>query len=153
MRQPSLAYVAMLAALTACSGSGGGPERTTNQAQMTVGSLQLTLAADQSTYRSGEPITLLLNLNNRSNLGTTVKFSSGQRYDFQIAGPSGATAWTWSADKVFIQSLGSEDLAPDGALEYREQFTGQLAPGEYTVTGSITAMGSPLQVSTKVTVQ
>lgn len=153
MSQPSaLACVAVFAALTACSRSAG-PERTENQAQMTAGSLHLTLQTDQSTYRSGEPITLVLILDNRSNLTTTLRFSSGQRYDFQIAGASGATAWTWSADQVFIQSLGSESLAPDGTLEYREQFTGQLAPGEYTVTGSITALGSPLQVSTRVTVQ
>jgi hypothetical protein len=155
MTRPStLAYVAIAAALTACSRSAE-PERTENQVGVIAGSLYLTLETDQSTYRPGEPIALLLKLNNRSSRDTTLQFSSGQRYDFQIAGASGggATAWTWSADRGFIQVLGSESLAADGALEYREQFTGQLGPGQYTVTGSITTMGSPLQVSTTVTVQ
>lgn len=156
MSARAVACLALGIVLAGCGRSpGGGPERTQNQASMVVGSLMLTLETDKRTYRAGEPIALQLKLNNRSDRDTTLQFSSGQRYDFQIADASGGgeTAWTWSADRAFIQALGAEQLAADGALEYREQFTGRLAPGTYKVTGFITTLGGPLQASTTITVQ
>lgn len=154
MSARAVACLALGIALAGCERSPG-PERTENQAAMVVGSLLLTLETDKRTYRAGEPIALQLKLNNRSDRDTTLQFSSGQRYDFQIADASGGgeTAWTWSADRSFIQALGTEQLAADGALEYAEPFTGRLAPGDYKVTGFITTSGSPLQASTTITVQ
>ena len=142
LRSSLLVCLAIVALLPSCRGS---------QSELT--SLLLTLDTDQRTYRSGEPIDLLLKLNNRSDRDTTLEFSSGQRYDFQLADAAGETAWTWSADRSFIQALGSERLATDGALEYRERFTGQLKPGSYRLTGLITTLGSPLQASTTITVE
>ena len=151
LRSPRLACLAFLALLPGCQRSQ--PELTEHQVSVIVGSLHLTLDTDKSTYRSGEPIDLLLKLNNRSDRDTSLEFSSGQRYDFRIANVGGETAWTWSADRSFIQALGSERLPTDGALEYRERFTGQLTPGKYQVTGIITTMGAPLKASTTITVE
>ena len=130
-----------------------GPKKAENQVGIVVGSLYLTLETDKRVYRAGEPIELLLKLNNRSTRDTTLQFSSGQRYDFQIVNESGETVWTWSADRSFIQALGSEQLAGDGALEYREQCAAQLQPGTYAVNGSITTLGSPLTARTAIRVQ
>ena len=146
-----LTCLAIMAA-PACS-RAPGPEQTENQAVVVVGSLLLTVETDKTTYRPGEPIAVQLKVNNRSSRDTTLAFSSGQRYDVQIADAAGETAWTWSADRAFMQALGSERLPADGALEYGEQFTGQLAPGNYTVTGYITTTGRALQASTTVSVR
>ena len=120
---------------------------------MTADMLQLTLETDKPTYRRGEPIALILTVTNRSSRDTALQFSSGQRYDFQIADSTGRTLWTWSADRSFMQVLGSERLTAGEAREHREQFTGELPPGKYAATGSITLMRSPLTASTTVTVQ
>jgi len=120
---------------------------------MTADMLQLTLETDKRTYRRGEPIELILTVTNRSSRDTALQFSSGQRYDFQIADSTGRTLWTWSADRSFMQVLGSERLTAGEAREHREQFTGELPPGTYAATGSVTLMRSPLTASTTVTVQ
>ena len=148
----SLTSLAILAAVYACARTPS-PDQNDNQAALVVGSLMLTLETDKTTYRAGEPFSLQLKINNRSSRDTTLEFSSGQRYDFQITDRTGETAWTWSADKSFMQVLGSERLAADGAIEYTEQFAGRLPPGTYTVTGFITTMGSALKTSTTITVQ
>ena len=141
-----------LAALAGCNRPQGST-KAENQVGIVVGSLYLTLQTDKSSYRAGEPIELLLKLNNRSARDTTLQFSSGQRYDFQIVNESGETAWTWSADRSFIQALSSEQLGADAALEYREQIATPLPPGTYTVIGSITTTGMPLTAHTAITVQ
>ena len=115
--------------------------------------LQLTLETDKHTYRQGDPIQLILKVTNRSSRDTALQFSSGQRYDFQITDSTGRTLWTWSADRSFMQVLGSERLTAGEAREHREQFTGELAPGKYLATGSIPVMRSPLTARTTVTVQ
>jgi len=153
MRQPqSPIYLLALAALTSCQ-RPQGPRKTENQVGIVVGSLYLTLQTDKTAYRAAEPIELVLKLNNRSARDTTLQFSSGQRYDFQIVNESGETAWTWSADRSFMQALGSEQLTAAGALEYREQISTPLPPGRYAVTGSITTTGSPLTARTTITIQ
>ena len=150
---PSLSIVlGFFAVVTSCQ-RPQGPKKAENQVGIVVGSLYLTLQTDKVTYRAGEPIALLLKLNNRSGRDTTLQFSSGQRYDFQIVNESGETAWTWSADRSFMQALSSETLAADGALEYREECAAPLPPGRYAVSGSITTMGSPLTARTVITVR
>lgn len=120
---------------------------------MTADMLQLTIESDKPTYRRGEPIELILKLTNRTSRDTALQFSSGQRYDFQIADSTGKTMWTWSADRSFMQVLGSERLTAGETREHREQFTGQLPPGKYAATGSITVLRSALTASTTVTVR
>ena len=61
--------------------------------------LQVSLATDKVMYRAGEPIELTLRVTNRSSRDTVLQFSSGQRYEFQIIDETGATQWTWSADR------------------------------------------------------
>ena len=142
----------ILAALASCQ-RPQGPKKAENQVGIVVGSLYLTLQTDKISYRAGEPIKLLLKLNNRSERDTTLQFSSGQRYDFQIVNESGETAWTWSADRSFTQALSSETLAADGALEYREEVATPLPPGRYAVSGSITTMGAPVTARTVITIR
>jgi hypothetical protein len=147
----AFALSAMVALALACRPVQ--PERTGDRAPMAADLLELTLETDKSTYRTGEAIDLILRLTNRSSQDTALQFSSGQRYDFQIADSTGTTMWTWSADRSFMQVLGSEPLAAGASREHRERFTGQLPPGKYAATGSVTVMRSPLTASTTITVQ
>ncbi len=61
--------------------------------------------------------------------------------------------WTWSADRSFMQVLGSERWAAGESREHRERFTGDLAAGKYQVSGAITTIKSPPAASTTITVQ
>lgn len=114
--------------------------------------LQVELTTDKTVYRSGEPIEVTVKVSNHSH-DTALQFASSQRYDFQVIDPTGATQWTWSADRSFLQVLGSEGLRNGQSIEYREQIPAQLTPGKYQVTGMITTMGRPLQASATITVE
>jgi len=119
---------------------------------ITADSLELTVATDKPAYRAGEPIELILKVTNRSKEPKALEFSSSQRYDFEIADSRGAKVWQWSADRMFAQMLGTERLAPGESREYRERFSGSLAPGTYRVTGRITATNSTAEGTVKLTV-
>jgi hypothetical protein len=119
---------------------------------MSADSLKLTLTTDKPAYRVGEPVELVLKVTNRAKQPKVLEFSSSQRYDFEIADSSGAKVWQWSADRMFAQMLGTERLAPGESREYRERFSGSLAPGTYRVTGRITATSSAAQGTVKLTV-
>lgn len=120
---------------------------------VTTDLLELTVETDKSAYRKGEPIQLILKLSNRSSRDTTLEFSSGQRYDFQIADSTGRTMWTWSADHSFMQVLGWARLAAGESQQHRERFIGNLAAGKYQVNGSLTTTKSPPAASTTITVR
>lgn len=118
---------------------------------MSPDSLQLTLTTDKRAYRAGEPIELILTLTNRSRQAQVLDFANSQRYDFEIADSGGARVWKWNADRMFAQMLGTERLAAGESREYRERFSGSLAPGTYRATGIITASGAPLRASATFT--
>ena len=120
---------------------------------MTADSLQVTLETDKPAYRAGEPVELILRLTNRSAAAKALEFSSSQRYDFKIEDSAGASVWTWSADRMFAQMMGTERLGPGESREYRERFSGQVAPGKYQATGVVTASGPALQATTSFSVR
>ena len=117
------------------------------------GPLQVSLATDKVMYRAGEPIELTLRVTNRSSRDTVLQFASGQRYEFQIVDENGATQWTWSADRSFIQMLGSETLPAGKSLEYREEVAARLQFGKYRVIGLCTTTRRPLEASTAIAVR
>ena len=121
---------------------------------MTADSLQVTLETDKPAYRAGEPVELILRLTNRSAGAKTLEFSSSQRYDFKIEDSGGgASVWTWSADRMFAQMMGTERLGPGESREYRERFSGQLAPETYQATGTISTLGPTPRATASFTVQ
>ena len=120
---------------------------------MTADSLQITVTTDKAVYRSGEPVRMTLALANRSGQERTVDFTTGQRYDFKVDDRAGATVWSWGADRMFPQVLGTERLPPGGSRDYTAEFNGRLPPGTYTVTGLIVARGAPRPASSTITIQ
>ena len=103
---------------------------------------------------TGEDVVrLTLHVTNTSGAPIELEFTSGQRYDFQIAelegGAVGETLWTWSADKSFMQALGSETLAPGASLEFTEEWPTGGRRGEVVGLARLTSSSHPLQQSVR----
>jgi hypothetical protein len=69
-------------------------------------------------------------------------FTSGQRFDFTVynAG-SNESVYTWSAARMFIQSLGSLTLKPGQSWSYNAEVSGEmgeLKPGKYRLLARLT---------------
>jgi hypothetical protein len=73
-----------------------------------------TVALDAPVYKSGESVDMLvrLTLRNTHAQPVTLSFSSSQRYDMRVWNDKGQVVYTWSADKLFAQVLGSEVVGP-----------------------------------------
>ena len=115
--------------------------------------LTVRVAPTRTTYAAGEPITLTLAVKNPTDLAVTLRFATGQRYDFVIESAAGVEVWRWSADRAFTQVLGEQTVPPGWELDYNETFTGRLAAGTYRVRGLVTAVGESLEASAEVVVR
>lgn len=126
----------------ACAGER---ERATSGAVADLADLTVRVAPARTTYAAGEPITLTLGVKNPTDLAVTLRFTTGQRYDFVIASAAGVEVWRWSADRAFTQVLGEQTVPPGWELDYNETFTGRLAPGIYRVRGIVPSVGDTLE--------
>jgi hypothetical protein len=73
-------------------------------------------------------IEMTLTITNNTGETVTIEHTSGQKYDFQIFDAEGEILYTWSADKSFIQVLGTTEIAEGESLT----FTETLGADEYT---------------------
>lgn len=86
-----------------------------------------------------DSVQFLLQVTNTSADPVTLEFGSGQSFDF-IVSREGQEVWRWSADRMFTQALRSEVLGASETRSYRATWTpGPQTPGEYRVTGILTA--------------
>lgn len=106
---------------------------------MTPDSLEVTLTTSQTVYAAGGPVDLALKITNRGSDPVTLQFSTSQRYDFLVLDAADDTVWRWSADKMFMQVLGQEQLGPGESRDFREHVAVALPPGEYAAVGRVTA--------------
>ena len=81
------------------------------------------LASSVEVDVNANSVRLVLHVTNPTSRPVRLEFSSGQRYDFAIRTAAGADVWTWSADKLFAQALGTETIAPGATLDYTETWT------------------------------
>ncbi len=110
------------------------------------GDLQFTLEAAQQVYKTGEPVRMSLTVENTGSQPETLRFSSGQQYDFTVT-QAGSEIWRWSADRFFIQALTQFTLAPGAKRTFAESWAQkdndgrQVKPGEYQVQSVLTLSG------------
>ncbi len=78
-------------------------------------------------------------------------FNSGQRFDVSVTDADGAVAWHWSANRSFIQMLGSETIEPGATLAYDAEWT-EAPPGTYLATGFVTASNRDIRQTVEVQV-
>ncbi|HEX6588197.1 MAG TPA: BsuPI-related putative proteinase inhibitor [Longimicrobiales bacterium] len=105
------------------------------------------LAATMEVDVGDESTTLRLHVTNVSDHPVELEFTSGQRYDFAVTTEDGESVWTWSADKSFMQALGTETLAPGASLRFSEAWPSNGLRGRYIAVGRITSTNEPVQQS------
>ena len=115
--------------------------------------MRVTVETDRDVYAPGDTVFLDLRVVNPGAAPATLRFASGQRYEFTILDAAGESVWTWSADKGFIQALGDERIEPGAMLTFREMFTGGLPPGRYAVRGLVPALDGVLADTTSIEVR
>jgi hypothetical protein len=135
-------------AATACGG-----ERERSAAAGSLSALTVQVAVARAAYAAGEPIALTLGVRNPTDLAVTLRFATGQRYDFVIESAAGAEVWRWSAERAFTQVLGEQIVPPGWELNYNETFAGRLAPGTYRVRGIVPSVGDTLEARAEVVVR
>lgn len=150
MRIPSAALSLLLAAcaLSTQPDAGESPGEPVETPEGSRGAT-LTLEVSPEEGRVGRPVAFTLRL--VAGEPMTLEYADGQRYDFEVRDSSGEVVWRWSDDKVFTMAIGREQLREGGELVYRESWSPQ-SPGDYEVTGIITASSHDLVTRASFTV-
>ena len=144
----------LAAAFTACAGSeepapgeGGGATTSDDTSIEPTDDLATSLIA-----RVGQgSVDFVLNVTNAGGQPIRLDFNSGQRFDVSVTDSAGNGVWHWSADKSFIQSLGTETLEPGATLAYEATWP-DAPPGSYRALGEITASNAEIRHSVEVQV-
>ena len=115
---------------------------------------EVGLTTGKAVYRPGEPITISLRVTTRGSEEVRLQFVSSQRYDFVIRDAGGTPVWRWSEGQAFLQVLGVERLGPGRpSITYQAEYGGHLAPGWYSVEGTVVAKNRPLSATIAIQVQ
>jgi hypothetical protein len=115
--------------------------------------LRLAVRVADKTFKTGEPISLELDVRYVGKDPLPLNFSTSQRYDFQIE-KEGEILWRWSDGRTFAQVLGQFPLSPElPHVRYRAVFKGHLPPGRYTVRGILTTSPRPFSAVAEITIQ
>ena len=88
---------------------------------------------DSSTAR------MVLHVTNPSSQPVTLEFTSGQRYDFAVRTAAGVDVWRWSADRSFMQALGTETIQPGATVRYAESWDFGKRTGSFVVVAELVA--------------
>ena len=152
-----LVGAAVLTCAAQTAPQSGGTDKTKTNAEK-VGPIAVTVTTDKKSYAVGAPIKLTLTARNTTREDVHLTFSSGQTFDFMIRRSVKSDApvlWRWSHDKSFAQMLSGDTLLPGKRQTYHAVFDPQtaakgshaqagkpvaLAPGTYTVSGTLTVM-------------
>ncbi len=149
-----LVLAGLLALGAACARGGASPASDAGAANRLLVGLGVEGGSGptQTTVRVGQPITLVLFLENRGTAPARITYRSGQRYDFTVS-RDGRAVWHWSqaAGVAFTQALVEAEVAPGERLVYREVFRGldtsgqPLPPGAYEARGTLPITPRPLE--------
>jgi hypothetical protein len=91
-----------------------------------------TVALDAPVYKAAAPLDIQarLTLRNTHAQPVTLVFTSGQRYDLRIWNDKGEVMYVWSADKLFIQALSTEQVIGERTFTFTATVP-NLPPGRY----------------------
>lgn len=115
------------------------------------GQLELRVSTDRARYAPGDTILATFSVTN-AGVRLTVRFSSGQRYDFALLDAAGREIWRWSAERGFIQVLGEETVEPGGSLRYQERIAAPREAGTYRLVAELVSMDGPHRTVATLTV-
>jgi len=83
-------------------------------------------------------VALALVVRNESEAPVTLRFSSGQQYDFEIRDRSGKKVWRWSDDRAFIAALTSRTIPAHESVTFDARWV-PTAHGELIVVATMTS--------------
>ncbi len=110
--------------------------------------VKLYASTDKKVYAPGQPIQVRLTAINTAKKGAYLRFTSGQRFDFSVYRQgNNETVYTWSASRMFVQSLGSLWLKPGQSQHYNDVIgdeMGQLKPGKYRLVARLANTPRPI---------
>lgn len=133
-----LGAAALLIGALACGGNQGAEtdpsDAAANEDQVS------TLASSVEVEIRRDSVRLVLHVTNPTNQPVVLEFSSGQRYDFAVRTAAGADVWRWSADKSFMQALGSETIPAGGTLDYVEVWAPGNRTGSFVAVAELTSL-------------
>jgi hypothetical protein len=104
--------------------------------------VDLQVSTNKLKYTVGEPIKVTLKATNIQEKDAYLKFTSGQRFDFQLYKDGGKEpVYTWSANKMFAMSLSTIKLKMAERKTYETEIgqeMGELKPGNYRLKAHLT---------------
>ncbi len=103
------------------------------------------LASSVEVEVGANTVRLVLHVTNPTDQPLALEFTSGQRYDFAIRTAEGGDVWTWSADKMFAQVLGTETIAPGASLDYSEVWQPGDRKGSFVAIASLSSTSHPIR--------
>lgn len=108
--------------------------------------LEAQLTLPKTRFARGEIVPLVVTLRNNSKQAQTLRFTSGQRFDFWLTRQGQkAIVWRWSKGKMFTQNLRAQTLEAGQSLSFQDTWNqadnaGEIVPrGAYLLHGIVTA--------------
>jgi hypothetical protein len=127
-----------LICVAACGGNRGADIDPSDAAGS--GGEMPALASSVGVEVGSDSVRMVLHVTNPTNQPVVLEFSSGQRYDFAVRTVAGVDVWRWSADKSFMQALGSETIPPGGTLDYAEVWLPGNRTGSFIAVAELTSL-------------
>lgn len=96
-------------------------------------------------FRSGEPVTLLVTIRNRSDAGRTLTLPTSQTHDCIAYAGKDKEVWRWSAGRMFAQVITALTFAPGESRTFTATWDltdprgAPLPPGDYQAVGLVPA--------------
>ena len=100
----------------------------------------------------GDSVLMTLHLTSALEEPVVLEFPSAQRSDFQALDENGTVVWTWSADKLFAQAMGTETVPPGGTMEWSGVWNAP-APGRYEAVARLVATNRHIELAVPFEVQ
>lgn len=96
-----------------------------------------------------DSVELSLRVSNGGESAVTLEFATSQRYDFVVRSEAGEELWRWSADRMFAEMLGREELSAGGTVEYREVWEPGGRTGRFLAEGRLVTLSEPVSLETE----
>jgi len=138
----AFAALTLLAACTPPTAQAPAPAAGSDAGGGAAGPLVTTLSVEPS----ADSVRFLLQVTNATQAPLTLRFNSGQSYDFSVS-DGGRTVWTWSAEMMFTQALRSETLAAGETRAFTETWrpAPELRGRMLSATGRLTSSSHPVE--------
>ncbi len=91
-----------------------------------IETLQDEVNVTATAAENGDKLLMTLTIRNNLDQPVTIHYTSGQQFDFKLIDVNGESLYTWSADKLFMQALSDEVIAPGEQRTFSAEVDGDL---------------------------